>query len=55
MVKVVDLHNFHMDSLWIEVVVCEFQCVVIAELSQDGPGGLVSSSLNKKCVQKKET
>lgn len=43
------------NSRRIEVVVGQLERVVVAELAQDGPRGLVTSSLDEQCVQEKET
>lgn len=43
------------DVRWVEVVIRQLKRVIVAEFTQDGPGGLVTSPLDKESVQEQET
>lgn len=46
---------FCMSIHWIEVVVSQLKRVIVAEFTQDSPGGLMTSPLDKESVQEQET
>lgn len=43
------------DVRWVEVVIGQLQRVIVAEFTQDGPGGFMTSPLDKESVQEQET
>lgn len=41
-------------ALWVQVVICQLQLVVVAKAAQDGPGGLVPAPLDEEGVEEEE-
>lgn len=41
-------------ALWVEIVICQCQLIIVAETAKDGPGGLVPAPLDEECVEEKE-
>ena len=41
--------------LWVQIVISQLQSVIVAELPQDGPGGLVTPPLDEQRVEEEET
>lgn len=41
-------------ALWVQIIICQLQLIVVAEAAQDGPGGLVPAPLDEEGVEEEE-
>ena len=41
--------------LWVQIVISQFQSVIVAKFPQDGPSSLVTTPLDEQCVEEQET